>query len=167
MRDDDAFWAARRVMAFSDALIRAVVKAGQFSDPRAEQYLGDVLIKRRDRIGRTYLTKINPVVDPALSASGLLTYGNAAVQHGFATTPRRYTAVWSAFDNATGDSTRIAETTSQEARMQAPAGLPAAPGSFVRIELSAEHPDFPAWSRPVQVYFRRQATGWMLVGLER
>jgi hypothetical protein len=167
MRDDDAFWAARRVMAFSDALIRAVVKVGQFSDPRAEQYLGDVLIKRRDRIGRTYLTKINPVVDPALSASGLLTYGNAAVQHGFATTPRRYTAVWSAFDNATGDSTRIAETTSQEARMQAPAGLPAAPGSFVRIELSAEHPDFPAWSRPVQVYFRRQATGWMLVGLER
>jgi hypothetical protein len=52
MRDDDAFWAARRVMAFSDDLIRALVKTGQFSDPRAEAYLGDVLIKRRDKIGR-------------------------------------------------------------------------------------------------------------------
>ena len=70
MRDDDAFWAARRVMAFSDALIRAVVKTGQFSDPQAEQYLGDVLIKRRDKIGRAYLPKINPIVDPALDACG-------------------------------------------------------------------------------------------------
>ena len=60
MRDDDAFWAARRVMAFSDELIRAVVKTGQFSDPKAEQYLADVLIKRRDKIGRAYLTEDQP-----------------------------------------------------------------------------------------------------------
>ena len=167
MRDDDAFWAARRVMAFSDTLIRAIVRTGAYSDPRAEQYLGDVLIKRRDRIGRTYLTKINPVVDPVLAASGLLAFDNAAVQHGFATAPRRYTAVWSSFDNATGESSRIAETTSQEARVQAPSGLPAAVGSFVRVDLSAEHPEHPAWAQPVQVYFRRQASGWSLVGLER
>ena len=49
-RDDDAFWAARRLAVFSDELIRAAVKAGQFSDPKAEKYLGDVLIKRRDKI---------------------------------------------------------------------------------------------------------------------
>ena len=66
MRDDDAFWAARRVMAFSNDMIRAIVKTGQFSDPKAAQYLGDVLIKRRDKIGKVYLTKINPIVDPAL-----------------------------------------------------------------------------------------------------
>jgi hypothetical protein len=35
-RDDDAFWAARRVVAFSDDLIRAAVHTGQFSDPAAE-----------------------------------------------------------------------------------------------------------------------------------
>ena len=33
MRADDAFWAARRVMAFTDDLIRAAVHTGQFSDP--------------------------------------------------------------------------------------------------------------------------------------
>ena len=59
-RDDDNFWAARRVMAFSDEMIRAVVKTGQFSDPAAEKLLADVLIKRRDRIGQVYLTCINP-----------------------------------------------------------------------------------------------------------
>ena len=51
-RDDDAFWAARRVAAFTDDLIRAAVHTGQFSDPAAEKHLGDVLIKRRDKIAQ-------------------------------------------------------------------------------------------------------------------
>ena len=37
MRDDDAFWAARRVAAFTDDMIRAVVHTGEFSDPAAEK----------------------------------------------------------------------------------------------------------------------------------
>jgi hypothetical protein len=52
-------------MAFSDELIRTVVAAGRFSDAGAERHLADVLIKRRNRIGRAYLTAINPVVDVA------------------------------------------------------------------------------------------------------
>ena len=63
LRDDDAFWAARRVAAFTDEMIRAVVHAGQFSDPAAEKHLADVLIKRRDKIKSVYLTAVNPVVD--------------------------------------------------------------------------------------------------------
>jgi len=167
MRDDDAFWAARKVMAFSDPLIRAVVKTGQFSDPKAEQYLGDVLIKRRDKIGRTYLTKINPIVDPRLDASGVLTFGNAAVQAGFAKAPARYQATWYTFDNATGEATGVGGTESATERMQAPTQLPAAPGAFVKVELRATSAEHPTWAQPVQVYFRRQADGWALVGLER
>ena len=40
-REDDSFWAARRVMAFSDEMIRAVVKTGQYSDPQAEELLAE------------------------------------------------------------------------------------------------------------------------------
>jgi hypothetical protein len=167
MRADDAFWAARRVMAFSDALIRAVVKTGQFSDPQAEQYLGDVLIKRRDKIGAAYLTKINPIVDPALDPSGVLTFGNAAVQAGFAKPPTRYQATWFTFDNATGEATRVAATESATERMQAPPALRPTNGSFVRVELSAMSAEHPTWAQPVHVYFRAQANGWTLVGLER
>ena len=65
MRDDDAFWAARRVAAFTDDLIRAAVHTGEFSDPAAEKYLGDVLIKRRDKIASIYLTAVNPIVASA------------------------------------------------------------------------------------------------------
>ena len=50
-------------------------------------YLADVLIKRRDKIGAAYLPKINPIVNPALDGGGVLTFGNAAVQAGFAKAP--------------------------------------------------------------------------------
>jgi hypothetical protein len=167
MRDDDAFWAARRVMAFSDDLIRAIVKTAEFGNAQAETYLADVLIKRRDKIGRAYLTRINPIVDPALDASGVLTFGNAAVQYRVADAPESYKGAWYAFDNATGESTRLAETLSRGQQMQSPAGLPAAPGSFIRVELSATSAKHPSWAQPIQVFFRRQDAGWKLVGLER
>ncbi len=64
LRDDDAFWAARRVAAFTDELIRAAVHTGEYSDPNAEKYLGDVLIKRRDKIKNIYLNAVNPIVSP-------------------------------------------------------------------------------------------------------
>jgi hypothetical protein len=166
MRDDDAFWAARRVMAFSDDLIRAAVRAGQYSDPVAEAHLVNVLIKRRDAIGRTYLPAINPIVDPRLDG-GTLTFGNAAVSAGFAAAPTRYRAVWSRFDNATGEKQRIAETESATTSMSAPPGLPAGDGGFIAVDISAESTDHPSWREPIHVYFRRAAAGWTLVGLER
>ena len=49
---DDAFWAARQVVAFTDEDIRAIVQVAQYSDPKAERWIADCLIDRRDRIGR-------------------------------------------------------------------------------------------------------------------
>jgi hypothetical protein len=167
MRDDDAFWAARRVMAFSDDAIRTIVGTGRFGDPRAAALLAEVLIKRRDRIGAAYLTRLNPIVEPALDASGALSFTNAAVAHKVASVPRRYTAVWSAFDNTTDAVTRIGDTSADTPRLTAPAGLPSTPGAFVRVAVSADHPEHPAWARPVHLYFRRGASSWSLVGLER
>ena len=167
MRDDDGFWAARKVMAFSDELIRTAVSAGEFSDPKAAEYLAQVLIKRRDKIGQAYLTRINPMVDPALDAAGL-SFGNAARTHRFADPPRGYTASWYTFDNATGASQPIGETTGSEGqRLPAPPGLPTAAGSYVRVDLAADHPGFPTWKQPVVAYFVRQGGGWKLVGFER
>ncbi len=166
MRADDAFWAARRVMAFSDELIRAAVHTGQYSDPAAERHLADVLIKRRDAIGRLYLPAVNPVVNLRLGAGGLA-FTNAAVDAGFAQPPTGYHAAWSHFDNATGQASRIAETRSTTTTIPAPDGLPAEAGRFIEIDISADAPDHPAWQQPVRAYFRRTPDGWKLVGLQR
>ncbi len=167
MRDDDAFWAARRVVAFSDELIRAAVHSGQFSDPAAERYLGDVLIKRRDKIASIYLTAVNPIVDPRLDESRRLTVENAAMAAGVAQGTATYRAAWSAFDNATGDTTPLAETQSSTTTLEGPRDLPTTPGSFIAVDLSVESDAYPSWRQPVRVYFRRGGGNWTLVGLER
>lgn len=167
LRADDAFWAARRVMAFSDDLIRAAVETGRIADEAAQQYLADVLIKRRDAIGRAYLTAINPIVDPRLDASGGLSFENAAVQYGFAAAPASYRATWYRFDNATSTAARLTETEGAQPPLRAPSELPSGVGSFVKVEISAMSAEHPSWARPIDVYFRREADGWKLVGLDR
>lgn len=167
LRDDDAFWAARRVAAFTDDLIRAAVHTGQFSDPAAEKYLGDVLIKRRDKIASIYLTAINPVVTPRLDASSGLTFDNAAFAAGVASGPATYRASWFLFDNATGETTPLAETESPTTTIDAPRSLPAASDSFVAVDISVDSEAYPAWRRPIRTYFRRSGERWTLVGLER
>ncbi len=168
-RADDSFWAARRVMAFSNEMIRAIVKAGQYSDPAAEQYLADVLIKRRDRIGKAYLPAVNPLVNFQLDGSGVLTFENAAVNAGFAPAPGGgYEARWYLFDNNSGSSTPIGSPiVSPGLKIPPPAGLPTGDGGFIRIEVAAIDPPNSSWTIPVQVYFRRLPTGWKLVGLQR
>ncbi len=75
MRDDDAFWAALRVMAFEAATIRGLVEVAAFSDPAAAAQLTATLIARRDKIGRAYLTRISPIVDPVLNEEGTSALG--------------------------------------------------------------------------------------------
>lgn len=170
MRDDDAFWAARRVAALSEELIRAAVHTGQFSDPAAERYLGDVLIKRQRKIAEAYLTAINPIVDPRLDANGRLTMGNAAIDAGVANTGAgglTYRAIWVRFDNATRTTSPIGETRSATASIEAPRNLPAAPDSYIQVDLSIGTAAYPAWHQPVHAWFRREVDRWTLVGFER
>ena len=167
MRDDDAFWGARRVGAFTDEMIRAIVHTGEYSDPAAEKYLADVLIERRDKITRTYLTAVNPIVSPRLDESGRLTFENAAVTAGAAPGPAAYRAAWFRLDNATGEVQPIADTQSATTAMDAPRSLLTAAGGFVGADISVESEGHASWRRPVRVVFRRSGEGWMLVGLER
>jgi hypothetical protein len=164
MRDDDAFWAARRVAAFTDDLIRAAVHTGQFSDPKAEQHLGDVLIQRREKIKSIYLTAVNPIVSPALDSKGL-TFENAAVSGGVAEGAVSYRASWMTFDNATGATKPLSETQSSTTTIPAPAGLPSS--GFVAVDIAADSAAYPAWKQPVRAFFRQDGGSWKLVGLER
>jgi hypothetical protein len=167
-RADDTFWAARRVMAFTDDMIRAAVKTGRYSDPAAEKHITDTLIARRDAIGRAWLTDVNPVIDPALDASGTLTFSNAAVAAGVAQAPAAYEVAWFRFDNASRTATPIGDpmaASREEAKV--PSGLPAAEGSFVRVDIQATGAPHASWARPVRAFFRRIGTGWKLVGFER
>ncbi len=165
-RADDLFWAARRIMAVPDEAIRAVVAAADYSEPGAANYLADVIIARRDKIGLQWLTGVNPVVDFALDDTGTLTFANAAVETRRAAAPEGYEVTWATFDNATGRSTRVGPPVSVTTPLaQAPPGALA--GDFVEAAVHTRQPAYPGWRRPVVVHFRRHADGWALVGIRR
>lgn len=165
-RADDTFWAARKLMALSDDLVRAAVRAGRLSDPQAEEFLATALIERRNRIGRAFLTRVNPVVDAALAADGTLTFRNAAVQHGFAAAPTAYKTTWHQFDNSAGTSRPLGEAEGATS-LRAPANLLTERDAYLRVDISAVSTEHPVWAAPVHVYFRRSEAGWALVGFER
>jgi hypothetical protein len=82
----DGFWAARIVTSFTDEQIRAAVEAGQYSDPVAAEYLIEVLIQRRDIIGRYWFDRMNPVDRLAIveSTSGSdLRFVDLAIESGY------------------------------------------------------------------------------------
>ena len=165
-RMDDKFWAARRLQAFTDDMLNTLIRVGRFNDPRSEEMLSKFLIERRDAIVRRYLPAVNPVVDVRLSPSGTLTFRNAAVDAGVASAPAEYVVIWQRFDNATGTVTILGDTRATATSIEAPKNLPTA-----RAHTSAPRspriggPD--SWTEPAHVYFRRDATGWTLVGFER
>ncbi|MBD3403314.1 hypothetical protein GF420_10500, partial [candidate division GN15 bacterium] len=90
MTDRDAYWGARIVMAWRDEHLQALVDAGQFSNPEAEQYLLERLIERRDKIGRYWFSRINPLdhVTVIGGAHGMtIRFEDLAVKYGLAAAP--------------------------------------------------------------------------------
>lgn len=167
MRPDDAFWGARIVAQFSDEAIRAVVEKARYGDPAATEYLTASLIKRRDKIKRVWLNGVNPVVDPALSEDGTLTFKNASVDAGAATPAESYTLSWSRFDNAADKHDPVGgDTTVTTMRGQVPAEVLRG-SEYIAVTIRGRHSEHPRWADPVRVYFRRSGQGWQTVGVER
>jgi hypothetical protein len=163
---DDLFWAARRVMAFSDEAIRAVVATAEYSDPRAAAAIADALIKRRDKIGREWLAGVNPLVDFSIDKDGRLTFGNAAVAAGISTAATGYRIQWFHFDNRPGVISPAGQIVTVETP-ETPVPVDVRRDEYIGADIAALHDQHPAWQRPVRTYFRRGENGWTLVGLER
>lgn len=165
-REDDEFWAARKLQGISNEMIRAAIREGRFDSPEAEAKLATFIEDRRDAIIRRYLPAINPVVEPTLDATGTLSFANAAVDAGVASSPGEYLVTWSAFDNQTGQATEVGSTKGG-LRQPAPAGLPAQTGAYVRVAVAAGAGAPESWTQPAHIFFRRSPEGWKLVGFER
>ena len=111
---------------------------------------------------------MNPIVDIALDAEGVLTFENAAVHAGTAAAPEGYRVTWYAYDNATARTALLGRNTidSTQRALLLP-DLPVAAAAFVRIDVSAVNPPHATWAEPLRAHFKRTIAGWTLVGLSR
>ncbi len=99
---EDAFWAARQVMNFSDEEIRAVVSTGQYSNPEAEHYLVETLIKRRNKIGKAYLYFSGGLDKFQIDSSGYLVFEDLLTKYGLEKKGRMRRITWAEVDNESG-----------------------------------------------------------------
>ena len=144
---DDDFWAAKKVMAFSDAAIRAIVATGRYSDPRAVEWAAKCLIERRDRIGRAFFDAVLPL-DNFRVRGGRLEFDDLAAQYGFRSA-RQYSIQWARFDNQSGAAAPITGAAASE--------VPRDSG-YLRASIRADDP-----AKMVTVYLR----AGQVVGIER
>ena len=127
------------------------------SDAAAERHLANVLIQRRDAIGRAYLSAINPVVNPRLSTDGALVFDNAAVDAGFAKPATAYGPAWLQFDSATGNTTKIADRAARRRSCMRRRPAPGAIGSLSK-SISARRATIHRGSSPcARIAARRMA----------
>ena len=157
---DDEFWAAKQVMAFTDADIATVVSTGEYNDSEAATWITRTLIERRDKIGHTYLNQLLPL-DNFRVQNGRLEYDDLAERYGVSDGPRTYTARWLRLTNDTGMLTRIEIPRSFDLPRQL---AEANAGSYyaARIEAEGLDPDLN-----VTVYLRVRPGGADVVGVER
>ena len=153
----DEFWAAKKVVAFSDGAIRALVGEAQFSDPEATRLLTDYLIKRRDKIGEAYFAKLLPL-DNFRIENGRITFEDLQVKYGFVD-QREYKTQWSRFDNDSEKHTPIDGASG----MVLPAETRSAGvGAYFADEIQGEDE-----TKTVTVYIRKRAAGFQVVGVDR
>ena len=157
-RPDDEYWAAKIVMAFTDDDIRALVETGEYGDPRVVDYLVTTLAQRRDKIGRTYLSKVLSL-DNFRVGNGELFFEDLSVKYKFRPA-LEYRISWSKLDNRSGALTPLPEETSFRLPRQITS---AADGDYFAARIHGGSDE----RKSVTVYLRRKAAVHEIVGIER
>jgi hypothetical protein len=170
MTMQDGFWAAKRVMAIDDSLLRAAVESAEFSDPRATEFLFAALRERRDRIGRTFFARVNPLDRFAVVAApskpggdagpAALRFEDLAVRHGFEA-PRTYEV---AMHSGKG---RLAAFTSPTTEIPLDRAAVAASGEPVVIAIQSRRKDGGRTPVVRVTLLPGTAGGWRIVRIER
>jgi hypothetical protein len=156
-RPDDTYWAAKKVMAFTDKDIRDIVRTGEYDEPKALEWLVKTLIERRNRIGAVFLQDVLPL-EGFRFQNGNLKFDDLAVQFGLHP-PRSYEIQWFRFDNGAGLRADLPRSRGPEL----PAELAALPAvSYFGAQIRSDAP-----GKAVAVYFRTGPSGIEVVGIDR
>ena len=63
MTDQDAFWATRIILSFTESDLRSIVETAEYSDPKDTEYVLQTLLQRRRIIAKYWLAKVDGLSD--------------------------------------------------------------------------------------------------------
>jgi len=150
---DDEFWGAKLVTAFSDEEIRAIVSMGQLSDKKAEEWLVECLVKRRDKVGRAYFAKLLPL-DKFFIQNEEVAWEDLGAKLNY-TQAADVSLQWSSFDNSSGVKTPIAGSTSKR--------IPTLASGYSCLTIQ----DRRKPSHTIDVFLRHGGGAGQIVGVDR
>jgi hypothetical protein len=154
----DGYWGAKRVMAFRDEQIRAIVEEGQFEDPKVVDYITRVLESRRDAIGRAWFNQVLPLEGFRIIGDHL-EFDDLAVQHNFSPASH-YQFQWFVWHN---DAHQKEDVPTSGNSVLPDTFKSLAVGSYVGCRIALEHQD----KKSVTIYFRHEGDNWKVVGISR
>jgi hypothetical protein len=173
MDEADAFWAASRLVPFTDEVLRAVVKTAMISDPAAESYLLETLIARRDKCIRYWIARTNPLDRFEVSQDGAeVRFENAALRAGAVEGDVAYDVQWAQLDNLANKETPAGgEVRLAGAAMKVPENAwgpkDDAGYRYAAAKIRALHPANPQWARPLVLTVRDKGGAFDVVGIDR
>lgn len=170
MTDRDGYWGAKVVMSFTDEQIDVLVHEGQYSNKDAETYIARILKERRDKIGRYYYSKVNPLdnfkltqnenddyelrFDDMMVKGNLINKDKPEYRYKFSTGDKRIK--WDDAITNKEPSIKIEKTKT-----------PAEVNKFLIVHIKSKY-DSKKWSREIRVYFQKsQISKLELVGIGR
>ena len=70
LTDEDAFWATRVILEFSEADLKSIIETAEYSDAKTKEYILATLLRRRQMVAQYWLGKVGGLSDFSISRSG-------------------------------------------------------------------------------------------------
>jgi len=164
MENEDAFWATKIVMRFSNEMIRAIVQTGQLIDKEAENYLVETLIQRKEKIVNYYLSQLNPLDEFLLTktSTNRVDFKNLGLEAGLSK-EASYQYQWYSFDNIKMTQLSIGDSAlSSSASIE----IPDSSSEYLMLRINTISPNQPNWKKNVDIYLKNDAE-MKIVGIDR
>jgi hypothetical protein len=136
----DAFWAAKILIRFTRAQLRALVDTGQLSDPRAAEYVTDTLVARQRATAAYWFARVNPL-DRFAAYRDRLCFDDLAIAYRFAAaTTTRYEV--RRHDRAAQPLGTSDASGAPDGRVCVPLTLPAGGDGYTMVRIATTRPGF-------------------------
>jgi hypothetical protein len=165
----DAFWAVEILLRITPAQIRTALEVAQYQDPRAVDYVTDVLVARQKKSARYWLDRVSPLsaftVETDADGAAQLCFDDLVVTHDLAPggVPRGYRASVYDWSAASLGTVAITGTGGRRCTRALPHGADHDGYTIVRLDVDVGDRALPA----VEVHLARGPSGMRVIGIER